>query len=162
MDSTDDYRRGRHVVSALHVHLVFVTKYRRGVLTGDMIGYLAGVFGKVCEDFGAVLAECNGEDDHVHLLIEYPPKVTVSALVNSLKGVSARRLRQRYRVRTHREHLWSPSYFAASCGDTPLPTIKEYIDRRTARLKPVRLLPGLKAGAPPITMLNASAILIAR
>jgi putative transposase len=128
MVSTDDYRRGRHVVSALHVHLVFVTKYRRGVLTGEMIGYLAEVFGKVCEDFGAVLAECNGEDDHVHLLVEYPPKVPVAALVNSLKGVSARRLRQRYRVRTHREHLWSPSYFAASCGGAPLSIVRAYVE----------------------------------
>ena len=128
MVSTNDYRPGRHVVSALHVHLVFVTKYRRGVLTGDMISYLSGVFGKVCEDFGAVLAECKGEDDHVHLLVEYPPKVPVAALVNSLKGVSARRLRQEYRVRTHRDHLWSPSYFAASCGGAPLSIIRAYVE----------------------------------
>jgi putative transposase len=66
--------------------LFFVTKSRRGVLTGEMISYLAEVFRKVCEDFGAVLAECNGQDDHVYLLIEYPPKVAVAALVNSLKG----------------------------------------------------------------------------
>jgi putative transposase len=99
--------------SAPHVHLGFVTKCRRGVLTAEMAGFLAEVFGKGCEDFGAVLAECNGQDDHVHLLVEYPPEVPVAALVNSLKGVSARRLRQRYRVRTHDEHLWSPSYFAA-------------------------------------------------
>lgn len=130
MATDGDYRRGRHVVSSLHVHLVFVTKYRRGVLTDDMIGYLAGVFRKVCEDFGAALVECNGEDDHVHLLIEYPPKVAVSALVNSLKGVSARRLRQRYRVRTHREHRWSPSYFAASCGGAPLSIIRQYVEQQ--------------------------------
>jgi len=95
-----------------------------------MIGYLAEVFAKVCEDFGATLAECNGEDDHVHLLVEYPPKVPVAALVNSLKGVSARRLRQRYRVRTHREHLWSPSYFAASCGGVPLSIIRAYVENQ--------------------------------
>jgi putative transposase len=130
MGTDDDYRRGRHVVSALHVHLVFVTKYRRGVLTGHMISYLGEVSGKVCDDFGAGLVEFNGEDDHVRLLIEYPPKVTVSALVNSLKGVSARRLRQRYRVRTHREHLWSPSYFAASCGGAPLSIIRAYVENQ--------------------------------
>ena len=130
MGTDDDYRRGRHVVSALHVHLVFVTKYRRRVLTGEMIDYLTDVFEKVCDDFSADLVECNGEDDHVHLLIEYPPKVTVSALVNSLKGVSARRLRQRYQVRTHREHLWSPSYFAASCGGAPLSIIRAYVENQ--------------------------------
>ena len=93
-----------------------------------MAGYLAEVFGKMCEDFGAVLAECNGADDHVHLLAEYPPKVPVAALVNSLKGVSARRLRRRYRVRTHREHPWSPSYFAASRGGPPLSIIQAYVE----------------------------------
>ena len=77
MASSEDYRRGRHVVSALHVHLVFVTRHRRDVLTGEMIGYLAGVFQKVPQDFGARLTEFNGADGHVHLLIEYPPKVTV-------------------------------------------------------------------------------------
>jgi putative transposase len=110
--------------------LVFVTKYRRGVLTAEMIGYLADVFAKVCEDFGAEPAECNGKDDHVHLLVEYPPKIPVAALVNSLKGVSARRLRQRYQVRTHHDHLWSPPYLAASSGGTPLNAIQAYIENQ--------------------------------
>ncbi len=61
MTTDGGYRRGRHVVSTLHVHLVFVTKYRRGVLTGEHIRYLAGVFAKVCQNFGAVLVECTGK-----------------------------------------------------------------------------------------------------
>jgi REP-associated tyrosine transposase len=85
--------------------LVFATKYRRHVLTKDMIRYPQAVFGKVCKDFGAVLTERNVEDDHVHLLVECSPKVLASALVNSLKGVPVRRLRQRYQVRAHHAHL---------------------------------------------------------
>jgi putative transposase len=127
MRQEDDYRRGRHVVSALNAHLVFVTKYRRSVLTDDHLDLLREIFADVCADFGADLVEFNGEDDHVHLLVAYPPQVAVSRLVNSLKGVSSRRLRQRYQVRTHREHLWSPSYFAASAGGAPLETLKDYI-----------------------------------
>ena len=96
-------------MAALNVQLVLVTKYRRGVLTDEHLDALQGVFTSVCADFGAELVELDGEDDHVHLLVAYPPQVAVARLVNSLKGVSARRLRQRYRVRTHREHLWSPS-----------------------------------------------------
>jgi putative transposase len=69
----------------------------------------------------------------VHLLVAYLPHVAVARLVNSLKGVSARRLRQRYRVRTHRKHLWSPSYFAASTGGAPLEMLEQYIrQQRTA------------------------------
>jgi putative transposase len=72
MTATEDYRQGRRVVSAFHVHLVFVANHRRGVLTSEHICYLNDMFGKVCGDVGAVLAECNGEDDHVHWLAGYP------------------------------------------------------------------------------------------
>ena len=84
----------------------------------------------VCEDFGAELREFNGETDHVHLLVFYPPKVAVSNLVNSLKGVSARRLREKHRKWINQNsmngRLWSPSYFAASCGGASLSIIKKY------------------------------------
>lgn len=76
----------------------------------------------------------NGERDHVHLLVHYPPKVAISRLVGSLKGVSARRLRQEFpghiRKSLWGEHFWSPSYFAASCGGAPLAVIKEYIENQ--------------------------------
>jgi putative transposase len=98
MRQEDDDRRGRHVVAALNVQLVLVTKFRRGVLTGEYLGTLGEVFASVCADFGAELVEMNGEDmngedDPVHLLVASPPQVAVARLVNSLKGVSAWRLR---------------------------------------------------------------------
>ncbi|WP_446224370.1 IS200/IS605 family transposase [Nocardia sp. IBHARD005] len=134
MVSEGEYRRGRSVVSAMHVHLVFVTKFRRGMLTDDMLTACERVMRDVCTDFGAVLVEFNGERDHVHLLVEYPPKVAVSKLVNSLKGVSARRLREEYRhwVSQHsmNGHLWSPSYFAGSCGGAPIAMIRQYIEQQ--------------------------------
>jgi len=90
---TNDIRRGRHCVFALHVHLVFVTKYRRQVFDEDAIGRLKVMFEKVCSDFQAQLVEMHGQAEHVHLLINYPPKHSVSSMVNSLKGVSSRLLR---------------------------------------------------------------------
>jgi putative transposase len=74
--------------------LVFVTKYRRDALSALAIGDLSRIYAKVCRDFEAKLIECDGEDDHVHLLIIYPPKVALSKLVNRLKGVSSRLLRE--------------------------------------------------------------------
>lgn len=134
MAQNDDYRRGRHVVSAMHVHLVFVTKYRRGVLDDEMLTVCEATMRKVCEDFEAELKEFNGETDHVHLLVNYPPKVAVSALVNSLKGVSARILRRDFTGRVYRAiahgHFWSPSYFAASCGGAPLTVVRQYIEQQ--------------------------------
>jgi putative transposase len=136
MKNANDFRSGRHCVFKLHVHLVFVTKYRRRVLTEAAHETLRDIFAKVCQDFEAVLVDSNGEDDHVHLLVEYPPKVAISTLVNSLKGVSSRRLRQQHSdiaARYYKGVLWSPSYFAASCGGAPLSIIRQYIeDQRTS------------------------------
>ena len=76
--------------------------------------------------------EFEGEKDHVHLLVNYPPKVSISKLVNSLKGVSARLLRKKGYPTIVKylwgRNLWSPSYFAASCGGAPISIIKQYID----------------------------------
>ena len=133
MPDARDYRRGRTCVFALHVHLVFVTKYRRHVFDGKAIEALRAIFEKVCADFGADLRACDGEDDHVHLLVEYPPTVAISALVNSLKGVSSRLLRQRrpdIAQRYWKGVLWSPSYFAASCGGAPLSIVRQYVDQQ--------------------------------
>lgn len=134
MSTEGDYRRGRHVVSAMHVHLVFVTKYRRGVFNDEMPTVCEATMRKVCEDFEAQLVEFNGETHHVHLLVHYPPKVAVSGLVNSLKGVSARILRRDFTGRTNHApmhgHFWSPSYFAASCGGAPLTEVRQYIEQQ--------------------------------
>ena len=89
MEEYTSVRHGRHCVFKMHVHLVFVTKYRRGVFTKEILNDLQSIFKEVCDDFEAELVEFDGEDDHVHLLVNHPPpKVAVSNLVNSLKGVS--------------------------------------------------------------------------
>ncbi len=131
MPEQSDFRRGRSVVYDLHVHLVFVTKYRRDVLDEAACAALRDVFAKVCADFGATPRACDGEDDHVHLLVDYPPGLDISRLVNSLKGVSSRRLRQMrpdIARRYYKGVLWSPSYFAASCGGAPLEVIRRYVE----------------------------------
>lgn len=134
MFKSTDLRRGRSCVFALHVHLVFVAKYRRHVFTQVILSDLREIFQSVCKDFEAVLVEFEGEKDHVHLLVNYPPKVAISKLVNSLKGVSSRMIRQK-NYATVEKHLWgnalwSPSYFAGSCGGAPISIIKQYIEQQ--------------------------------
>ncbi|KOA60551.1 transposase [Bifidobacterium animalis subsp. animalis MCC 0499] len=107
-----------------------MTKYRRNVFTDGVLTDMEQVMRSVCETMECKLIEFNGETDHVHLLVSYPPKVAVSTLVNMLKGVSSRRLRQKYDLRTHRNHLWSPSYYAASSGGVTLETLKRYIQNQ--------------------------------
>lgn len=134
MNKSNDIRHGRHCIFNLHIHLVFVTKYRRSVFTKAVLEDLKEIFASVCQDFEAELVEFDGEKDHVHLLINYPPKVSVSRLVNSLKGVSSRLIRKkRYPCMQDKlwaGALWSPSYFAASCGGAPISIIKQYIEQQ--------------------------------
>ena len=131
---SNDLRRGRHVVYNLHVHLVFVPKYRRKVFTKEILDDMRGILESVCTDFEAQLVEFEGEDDHVHLLVNYPPKVSISKLVNSLKGVSSRMIRQKnypsMKQKLWGGALWSPSYFAGSCGGAPIEIIRQYIEQQ--------------------------------
>lgn len=105
MNIASDIRHGRHCVFVMHVHLVFVTKYRREVFTKQILDDLQNIFSSVCTDFEAELVEFDGAEDHVHLLVNYPPKVAVSALVNSLKGVSSRMIRKK-NFASIRKKLW--------------------------------------------------------
>jgi putative transposase len=134
MNKSTSLRRGRSCVFELHVHLVFVTKYRRRVFTKRVLEDLRGVFSSVCHDFGATLVEFEGEYDHVHLLVNYQPKHSVSKLINSLKGVSSRMIRKKEYASIRRAlwggALWSPSYFAGSCGGAPLAIIRQYIEQQ--------------------------------
>ena len=127
-------RRGRHVVYNIHVHLVFVTKYRGKVFTKQILDELRLILNQVCQDFDAELVEFNGEQDHVHLLVNYPPKVSVSALVNSLKGVSSRMIRKKNYASINQQlwggALWSPSYFASSCGGASIDIVRQYIEHQ--------------------------------
>jgi putative transposase len=134
MGNENDIRHGRHCVFMLHVHLVFVTKCRGEVFTKEILDDLRPMFASVCTDFEAELVAFDGEDDHVRLLVNYPPKVCVSNLVNSLKGVSSRMIRKKnypsIREKLWGGALWSPSYFAGSCGGAPIDVIRQYIEQQ--------------------------------
>lgn len=89
----------------------------------------------MCDDFECELVEFNGESEHVHLLVNFPPKVALSRLVSSLKGVSSRRLRQEFPEIGR--HLWrakrllSGSYFTGSVDGAPLSVLRQYVEQQT-------------------------------
>ncbi|MQY22916.1 hypothetical protein NRB20_60400 [Nocardia sp. RB20] len=97
----------------LHAHLVFVTKYRHRVFSDQHLTRMEQIMRDVCADFECELIEFNGEANHVHLLVNFPPKVALSRLVNSLKGVSSRRMRQEFPELVR--HYWQ----AKRCGRVP-------------------------------------------
>ena len=131
MENNQELSHGRHCVFAMHVNLVFVTKSLPRVRCcrhPDAKRDLQQGLYRLCINLAG-----NGRANHVHLLIQYPPKVSVSSLVNSLKGVSSRMLRQQrtgLRKRHWKGVLWSPSYFAASCGGAPIDILKRYIEQQ--------------------------------
>lgn len=117
---TPDYNSSRRAVYNLTVHLVFVTKYRRKVLSEAMIHRLNEVFGSVAQKWDSKVIEFKGESDHVHLLLSYPPHKLLSNLIANLKATASKtlwrefepELAQVYRKRV----LWTGSYFVSSCG----------------------------------------------
>lgn len=144
-DEHSDYRTGRHVVFSLQAHIVLVTKYRRGPITDRVRHLLVQTATDVCVRHDATVLEADGEADHLHLLIDYPPKVALSRLVGSIKTNTSKRVReQEWREITQArmgQHFWSPSYFAASTGGASLEKVAEYV--RAQRL------PNRKPGRPP-------------
>lgn len=74
----NDFKRSRYAAFNLHVHIVFVTKYRRKVFDESHLKSLKQYVAEICQDFDSELKECNGESDHLHMLIEYPPTVQIS------------------------------------------------------------------------------------
>jgi putative transposase len=114
--------------------LAFVTKFRHKVFADRHLTRLEDIMRDVCADFETELVEFNGENNHVHLLVNFPPKVALSKLVNSLKGVSSRRMRQEFpdlvRHYYRANKLWSGSYFAGSVGGAPLTVLHQYIEQQ--------------------------------
>ena len=121
------YRRERHSVTDLKIHLVCVTKYRKNVFNAQGLALIEKSFREVALHMNFEILEFNGEAEHVHALIEYPPKLSLSQMVNSLKGVSSRRYGQAGFKKPHVESLWSPSYFAVSEGGASIEVLKQYI-----------------------------------
>jgi len=135
MSSQDyDWRTGRSCVYKNHYHFVFVTKYRRGVFTKEMLKMMEHIFKQTCEQMECELLEFNGEADHVHLMLSAPPKLSVSVLIGKLKGKSSYFIRQEFweqiKKKLWGEHLWSPSYCSVTCGGAPLEIVKKYIENQ--------------------------------
>lgn len=138
MSNHDDLLEGslrkRHSVSKLVVHLIFTTKYRRKLFDGRMIEQLHDAFSSAAGKLECEIIEMDGEPDHVHLLVASPPKLAVSVMVNNLKSVSSRMLRQQnthLRMQSKTGLLWSRSYFVCSTGGATIETLRAYVQSQS-------------------------------
>ena len=127
-----DYRYSGHTVSRLTVHLVWVTKYRYKVLTGDIQKRCRELLIQVCDTEDVRILSGVVSKDHVHMHIEYPPSVSISDLVKRMKGRASRLLQKEYTELSKRywgKHLWGIGYGAWSTGNITEEIVQEYLNR---------------------------------
>lgn len=129
-------RKGAHVVFSIHLHITFVTKYRRKVLTKSMLEVIKATVSRVLETNKCILVEFGGEPDHCHLLIDLHPDNNISDLVASLKSSTSRLVRQAHEPELvkfygKRPGLWHDGKCIISCGGAPLDVIKKYVESQS-------------------------------
>lgn len=126
--------RNSNAVYRLVYHLVLVTKYRRRVLTGPMIDRAHAILTALAPAWDGTLMECAGEPDHLHALLDLPPKARPSDVVNNVKTVLSRRLRAEFPAlrAAYRGQavLWSPSYCLISAGGAPIEILRQYVENQ--------------------------------
>ena len=130
-NSQMDYRKTAHSVYDIKYHVVWITKYRKQVLKGQVGLRLRDLVRQVCDANDVIIISGSIQTDHVHLLISVPPSMAISKLMQLIKGRSSRRLLQEF-DHLNREfwgrHFWARGYFAVSTGNVTDEIIKQYIE----------------------------------
>jgi putative transposase len=125
------YRRASHTVYSLHYHFVFITKYRKPALRGDIGTEVRHLIREACRQKDIEILRGHVRPDHVHLLLSVPPKMSPSEVMQAIKGRSSHRLLQDHRKLRQEfwgRHLWARGYFVCTVGDFSEEAVKAYID----------------------------------
>ena len=129
-----DYRHGSHTTFAIHLHIVWITKYRHKVLRGEVAERVRAIVREECRKSGVDILQGHISPDHVHVMISLPPHVTISRLIQRMKGTSSYRLRGEFphlRKRFWGRHVWARGYFCRSSGNVTDEVIKAYIAQQS-------------------------------
>ena len=124
-------RKSSHAVFCIHLHIVLGTKYRRKVITAEILERLQQIFTDLCDQQKSILVEFNGESDHVHLLVNISPDTHISQFVKVLKSSSSRLICKEFKSHVDKFYkkpvFWSSSYFVNSSGGVSLDVLKKYL-----------------------------------
>ena len=132
------YRKTAHSVYDLKYHIVWITKYRKPILRGEIGKRVRELLRQTCASLDVYIVKGHVSKDHVHLLVSVPPNLAVSDLVKRLKGRSSRLMLEEFgelRKAYWGRHLWARGYFVASSGNVTDEIIAEYIEKQ-AQLAP--------------------------
>ena len=131
-----ELHHNRHCVYRINLHIVFITKYRKKVITAEILKDLEKIFSRLCANAKSKLVEFKGESDHVHLLVDISPDIAPAKLVNTLKTISSRMIRKKYAEYLQpfywKPVFWTGAYFVTSTGGAPLETLLTYIQNQDA------------------------------
>ena len=128
------YRKTSHSVYDLKYHIVWITKYRKPILRGEIGKRVRELIRQTCASLDVYIVKGHVSKDHVHLLVSVPPNLSVSELVKRLKGRSSRKMLEEFgelRKVYWGRHLWARGYFAASTGNVTDEIIAEYIEKQS-------------------------------
>ena len=125
-------RRTKHAVYDLKYHLVWIPKYRKHILSGEVSGYLKEVFNRIAEEYGFVIDTMEVVEDHVHIFLEAPPRHSPAEVVQIMKSISGREVFKKFpklRAQLWAGELWNDGYFVRSVGDkVTSDIIRKYIE----------------------------------
>lgn len=129
-----NFKSNKNIVFSCIFHVVWVTKYRKKYLGGDIEKRLKEICLEVSEELNFEIKEMECERDHIHLLIDVDPQLGVHKAVKRMKGRSSRLLRQEFAILRQRlPTLWTNSYFVCTVGGAPITVIKQYIESQKER-----------------------------
>ena len=126
-----EYRKGSHTVYDLKYHVVWITKYRKPVMKGEIGIRLRELIRQTCEGMDIYIEKGHIAADHVHLLLSVPPQHAISDVIQRLKGRSSRIMLEEFGELSRQfwgRHLWARGYFVASSGNVTDEIIKQYIE----------------------------------
>ncbi len=124
------YKSGSHTRFDIKYHIVWITKYRRPILDGSVAERTRELIRQICMQNDVTIIKGHVSKDHIHVLVSATPSLSISRLVQKLKGTSSHKLFQEYahlRKQYWGQHLWSRGYFVATTGTVTDEVIKEYI-----------------------------------
>ena len=128
--------KGSHSVYSIHLHLVLVTKYRRQVITLPIMERMGEIFQNICKKKKSLMLQFDGEEDHVHLLIDLHPDNNIAQLVASLKSASSRIIRKEFKSEVDKTYskpvFWSSSYYVSSCGGVTIERLRKYLEKQNS------------------------------
>ena len=129
------YDTGKHCVFYHRFHIVWSTKYRYKVLTGDLRLRVREIIRQVCAENGVDIIRGVLSSDHIHMFVSVPPKLAISDLVRKMKGRSSRKIQQEFpqiRKRYWGQRFWGRGYFSTTSGAITQDIVLQYLEQHIA------------------------------